>query len=217
MQTPGQTLSGLAELTLKAGSAMLWKQIQSFARPVVVLGVIPFGITWLLSISWHAASIQHFGWLAKLDMHAGFGTGLTHTITRNAGWVLLAVGLVFFWWAEGTFIWHGLTLAPEDQPTRLVTSGPYRYCTHPMFFGVLCVSYAEGFLLNAWVFAFTVVFQLWLLAWYLPYEEEPTLRRYFGDRWTEYASTTFHGVLPIGLVNPRYRYPRRPLGVQGAM
>jgi protein-S-isoprenylcysteine O-methyltransferase Ste14 len=195
---------------------MLWKQIKSFMRPVAVLGIIPFGMAWLLSISWHAATLRSLGWLA-LHVHAGFGAGPTHTITRNAGWVLLAVGLVFFWWAEGTFIWHGLTLAPEDPPNRLVTSGPYRYCTHPMFFGVLCISYAEGFLLTPWVFVFTVVFQMWLFNWYLPYEEEPALRLRFGELWLYYSSRTFRGVLPVGLVNARYRYPRRPLPVSGVM
>lgn len=196
---------------------MLWKQVKSFARPVAVLGVIPFGLTWLLSIPWRSATTQDFGWLAALRAQDGFGTGLTHTVTRAAGWVLLAVGLVFFWWAEATFLRHGLTLAPEDEPDRLVTSGPFRYCTHPMFFGVLCISYAEGFLLTPWVFVFTAVFSLWLFSWYLPYQEEPALRLRFGDEWLYYSSHTFHGVFPVGLVNARYRYQGRPLPVSGAM
>jgi protein-S-isoprenylcysteine O-methyltransferase Ste14 len=196
---------------------MLWKQIRSFARPVVVLGVIPFAIAWLLSVSWDAASLHTFGWLLVLHLHIGFGAGLTHAITRNAGWVLLATGVIFFCWAEGTFIWQGQTLAPEDKPSRLVTSGPFRYCTHPMFFGVLCISYAEGFLVTPWVFVFTAVFSLWLFNWYLPYEEEPALRLRFGDRWAEYSAHTFHGVLPVGLFNMRYRYQRQPSRAQGAM
>jgi protein-S-isoprenylcysteine O-methyltransferase Ste14 len=196
---------------------VLWRQVKSFARPVVVLGVIPFAITWLVSVSWSHATVGSVDWLWVIRFRAGLGSGMTHTVTRGLGWVLLEVGLVFFWWAEGTFIRHGLTLAPEDKPDRLVTSGPFRYCTHPMFFGVLCVSYAEGFLLSPWVFVFTAVFSLWLFSWYLPYQEEPALRLHFGDEWAHYSSHTFHGVFPIGLVNARYRYHDRPLPVSGAM
>src|SRR4051794_31572419 len=112
---------------------VLWRQVKSFARPVVVLGVFAFGITWLVSVAWSKATVHSLAWLRVIRFHAGLGTGATHSVTRAVGWVLLAVGLLFFWWAVGTFIWHSQTLAPEDRPDRLVTSGPFRYCTHPMF------------------------------------------------------------------------------------
>jgi protein-S-isoprenylcysteine O-methyltransferase Ste14 len=196
---------------------VLWRQVKSFARPVVVLGVIPFIITWLSGVRWSQATADSVGWLWVIRFRVGVGSGVPQSVTRALGWMLLAVGLLFFWWAVGTFIRRGQTLAPEDKPDRLVTSGPFRYCTHPMFFGVLCVSYAEGFLLTPWVFVFTVVFQVWLLCWYLPYQEEPALRYRFGDDWLYYSSRTFRGVLPIGLVNARYRYRGRPLPVSGVM
>jgi protein-S-isoprenylcysteine O-methyltransferase Ste14 len=195
---------------------MFWKQIKSFARPVAVLAFLPFvAIAWPLSIRWQDATVHDWHWLAAMNLHGGIGAGLTHTVTWGIGLGLLMVGLWWFWWPVSTFIRHGLTLAPEDEPDQLVTWGPFRHCTHPMFFGVLCISYAEGFLMTPWVWVLSVAFTIWLFSWYLPYDEEPKLLHLFGKQWIEYSHRTFHGVLPIGLFNRRYRIPRRHPAVIG--
>lgn len=166
-----------------------WRQVLSFARPVVVLVVVPGGLTWLAG-----------------GPGGGVGTGLTWAVSCAAGWVLVVVGQAFFWWAEGTFIAHGQSLAPEDPPRVLVTTGPYRYCTSPMFFGVLGTLYGECLLLSPWLVVFAVVFSVWLFSWYLPYAEEPGLLLRFGGAWVEYSGRTFKGVLPVGLFSARFRY-----------
>jgi protein-S-isoprenylcysteine O-methyltransferase Ste14 len=173
-------------------------QVLSFARPVVVLLVVPALIAWLASP----------GWPGQFRLSLGVGDGGVRVVTAVAGVVLVAVGQVWFWWAEGVFIANGLTLDPEHPPTQLVTWGPFRYCTSPMFTGVLLCLHGECLLVSPWVAVFVPVFLHWLFGWYLP-AEEASLALRFGAQWTEYTARVWRGVIPFGVFSARWRSPRR--------
>lgn len=168
------------------GRATVPEQIFSLWRPVVVLGVVP------------ALAVWHFGW------SFGLGTGWQVPASRAAGLVLAGLWAWWFWWAEGTFMRRGISLNPNwrrplhprrrwtwKPPTggTLITSGPYRYSTAPMIFGVFCGLWAEGFLLSPWVFIWAAVFTSGMTTWIMV-RERPELRRRFGQQAADWQDTT---------------------------
>ncbi len=79
----------------------------------------------------------------------------------------------------------------QDQSTRLVTTGLYACCRHPMTLGysllpcgmgLLMKSLSTTFLIPASIF---VVMIIWLKVW-----EEPSLERRFGQSYREYKRQT---------------------------
>lgn len=147
------------------------EQLFSFWRPVVVNGVVPVLITVL------------FGW------HYGFGSGWLLVATRVLGWLAAASWAWWFWWAEGMFLRHGISLNPnwrkrplapwKDRQTPYprvpaLTTGAYRYSTAPMFFGVYSGLVAAGFLLSYWVFLWAVPFIVGMSLW-IRFRERPLL------------------------------------------
>jgi len=65
---------------------------------------------------------------------AGFG------VVRVAGWVLVAVGLVFLMETFARFALEGLGTPAPVMPTRhLVVTASYRFVRNPMYFAVLAL------------------------------------------------------------------------------
>jgi protein-S-isoprenylcysteine O-methyltransferase Ste14 len=103
------------------------------------------------------------------------------------GLALIAVGLALVARTVSLFASAGDgTLAPWDETTRLVVSGPYRHVRNPMISGVVAILLGESALLGsrqllvwaACVFAVNAV--------YMPLVEEPRLRRRFGEDYDRY-------------------------------
>jgi len=55
------------------------------------------------------------------------------------GLVLIAVGVLLAFWAQGLFRRRGTTTIPFEKPSKLVTSGPYRFTRNPMYVGLALV------------------------------------------------------------------------------
>lgn len=78
------------------------------------------------------------------------------------------------------------TLAPVDPPKKLVVQGLYRYVRNPMYVGVLVLLLGEALTLRS------AAILLWTAAWFflinlvVHFNEEPTLRRRFGESYEKY-------------------------------
>jgi protein-S-isoprenylcysteine O-methyltransferase Ste14 len=81
------------------------------------------------------------------------------------------------------------TPGPWDPPRRFVAVGPYRWVRNPIYVAALMVVFGE-----AWLFASVALFlyaglMASLFHLFVIGYEEPTLRRRFGERYSEYVRT----------------------------
>ncbi|MHC4924268.1 MAG: methyltransferase family protein, partial [Planctomycetota bacterium] len=100
-------------------------------------------------------------------------------------WAAVPLVLLGTWQAMTTmrlFLRKGEgTPAPWDPPRKLVVAGPYRRVRNPMLSSVFFLLAAEALLTTSWaVAAWGVVFVLGNLV-YMPFVEEPGLRKRFGE------------------------------------
>jgi protein-S-isoprenylcysteine O-methyltransferase Ste14 len=107
------------------------------------------------------------------------------------GAALLVLGLFMIAWTVTLFARKGRgTLAPWDETSRLVVTGPYRHVRNPMISGVLAVLLGEAALFGSWAVLGWFAFVFALNAVYFPLVEEPGLRDRFGAEYDEYAART---------------------------
>jgi len=110
-------------------------------------------------------------------------TGLTHPL----GVALLAAGLILACVAIATFAAVRTTVFPHGSPSRLVTSGPYRFTRNPMYVS-LTVTYLGA--ASTWQFLWPVILLplplLWIERLLIPIEER-RLTDAFGDTYRAYC------------------------------
>lgn len=133
--------------------------------PGVVAGVIPWWLT-----SWEVEEPLPF-WLPA----------------RIIGVVLLTGGAVVLVHAFGRFVVEGVgTPAPVAPTEHLVVGGLYRYVRNPMYLAVAATIVGQGLVLGRLaLIVYAAAFAV-LVAAFVRWYEEPTLRRQFGEQYDEY-------------------------------
>jgi protein-S-isoprenylcysteine O-methyltransferase Ste14 len=110
------------------------------------------------------------------------------TIVQIIGIVICALGAALALWCVSGFALFGRgTPAPFAAPRHLVSRGPYQFVRNPMYIGVGtffagAAIFCQSILLSAYVFLFCAASQLFVV-----FYEEPTLRRRFGEEYTNYC------------------------------
>jgi len=131
-----------------------------------------------------------------LDMFLGLSQTDLGVLTTPVSGVLILVGGYYvvesirILLAKGKGIPLG-DIFPEDQSTKLITTGIYAQTRNPMLFGYLLCLIAVGLLLRSPSIAFvipTVFIALWTI--WLKTREEPALEARFGDSYREYRKKT---------------------------
>ena len=119
-------------------------------------------------------------WLSG-DLRLDNPAGLALLLAGNA--ILLVCTVVFHRAGKGT-------LAPWSPPQQLVTSGPYRHSSNPMYVGVLLI--LAGWAVTAWSLPMLVYMLIAAAAFHLRIvrAEEPWLAAEFGTAWHEYSAAT---------------------------
>ena len=139
-------------------SGLLWRAILAFlALPTVVAFVVP----WMF--------FAHDKGLAS-----------------SAGLIVVVGAGLLLWCVREFYVAGRGTLAPWAPPTRLVTSGPYRFSRNPMYVAVftILVGWAVGFRsigLTIYAACIAIAFHLRVV-----FYEEPWQARTFGDDWHAY-------------------------------
>jgi protein-S-isoprenylcysteine O-methyltransferase Ste14 len=78
------------------------------------------------------------------------------------------------------------TVKPYENPTELLTSGPFRISRHPMYLGMVAVLLGEAILLGSLItLIFPVLFIIISELLFIPFEEE-NLEKFFGKKYGEY-------------------------------
>lgn len=119
---------------------------------------------------------------------------------RIVGIVLLVAGAVVLVQAFVRFVVEGIgTPAPVAPTQRLVVGGLYRYVRNPMYLAVASVIVGQGLALGRLVLLLYAVAFAGVVAAFVRWYEEPTLRRQFGEQYEEYRRSV-----------PGWRPLRRP-------
>ena len=107
---------------------------------------------------------------------------------RYAGIIPILLGTLLYLWCawDFTFVGKG-TPAPFDPPKEIVVRGLYRFVRNPMYVAVILALIGEAVFFESTailIYASIVflVFHLWVI-----YYEEPTLKRKFGESFTQYC------------------------------
>lgn len=120
---------------------------------------------------------------------------------RFLGFAPLITGVVFAVWSTIYFPIHAKgTPAHSDPPKKLATTGLFHHTRNPMYLGATLTLIGQAILLEsptvlALAAAVWTFFQLLLV-----YFEEPTLKKRFGQTYTEYTQT-----VPRWLIKPRHK------------
>jgi len=132
----------------------------------------------------------------RLDVFLGLSQTDLGVLTTPVSGVLILVGGYYvvesirILLAKGKGIPLG-DIFPEDQSTKLITTGIYAQTRNPILFGYLLCLIAVGLLLRSPSIAFvipTVFIALWTI--WLKTREEPALEARFGDSYREYRKKT---------------------------
>jgi protein-S-isoprenylcysteine O-methyltransferase Ste14 len=117
------------------------------------------------------------------------------------GVALLGLGLGFWAWSVVTFV-------REFPAGRLITTGPFALCRHPIYASVsLFVLPGVALLANSWAFFVAAVVMSAASAWFSR-EEDAELERTFGPEYRLYRARV-PAFFPVP--QPRPRGPKRPL------
>lgn len=162
---------------------------RGFILPVTVTGLVPLLLT-LATRAWTGASAPSLAFGAMLVV---------------AGLFMLATTTQLF--ARG----HG-SLAPWNPPTELVVTGPYRFCRNPMISGIYAILVGEALAFcSPWLGAWAALFIVGMSS-HIVFQEEPTLRRRFGDAYVHYCENVPRWVPRLTPYQPGQSGESRPGG-----
>jgi protein-S-isoprenylcysteine O-methyltransferase Ste14 len=158
---------------------MLWLRAFFFTIliPGTIAGYVP---VWLMRYRLPDMSIGIFYWAGLLLMILGI---FIYLLTA-ASFLLRGKGTPAIWFTQAISFLIG------KEPTKMVSSGLYRYSRNPMYIGVIITVAGEG-----------LFFQYSILLWYalslfiiftlvVIFIEEPHLEEKFGDEYRDYKKRT---------------------------
>jgi protein-S-isoprenylcysteine O-methyltransferase Ste14 len=142
--------------------AVLGSLVFLVVAPGVAAGLVPWALT---------------GWEARATWPA----------LQVAGIALVVAGVTVLLHAFARFAFEGLgTPAPVAPPERLVVGGLYRFVRNPMYLAVAATIVGQALLLGrTWLLAYAAVF-LAIVAGFVRWYEEPTLRAAHGEEYEAY-------------------------------
>jgi protein-S-isoprenylcysteine O-methyltransferase Ste14 len=113
------------------------------------------------------------------------------------GGLLLLVGASIYLWCAWDFAVKGLgTPAPIDAPKNLVVQGIYRYTRNPMYVGVAAMIAGQAIYRGSIAIALYLCVVITLFNLFVLFYEEPTLRRQFGEQYSNYCRAVPRWFLP---------------------
>ena len=103
-----------------------------------------------------------------------------------SGCLFIGLGFVLALWSRSLFLRNSTTLQSSEEPTSLVTSGPFRISRNPIYLGMAAILLGVAVLLGTLVtFAFPVLFVM-LIGFLIIPGEERNLEKIFGEQYREY-------------------------------
>ena len=123
--------------------------------------------------------------IASIALHLIYPTGRVF-VFPYIGLALTLLGVVLNLWTDRLFKEGGTTVKPFEDPSLLITSGPFSISRHPMYLGMASILLGIAFILGTFVsFVFPMLFIVAMELLFIPHEEED-LERIFGEKYREY-------------------------------
>ncbi|MDO9034931.1 MAG: isoprenylcysteine carboxylmethyltransferase family protein [Methanoregula sp.] len=105
------------------------------------------------------------------------------------GFLIIGFGFVLAFWSSSLFLKNATTLQPSEEPTLLVTSGPFRLSRNPIYLGMASILLGVAVLFGTLVtLAFPVIF-VTLIEFFIIPGEERKLEKIFGEPYREYKKS----------------------------
>ncbi len=102
------------------------------------------------------------------------------------GLPLIAFGVILNLWADSLFKKSKTTVKPQETPSTLVVSGPFRISRHPMYLGMAAILLGEAvFLGSLATFVFPLIFAVLMEVLFIS-TEEGNLEKAFGKDYLDY-------------------------------
>jgi protein-S-isoprenylcysteine O-methyltransferase Ste14 len=106
-----------------------------------------------------------------------------------SGFLIIGFGLVLALWSRSLFLKNATNLQPSEEPTSLVTSGPFRLSRNPIYLGMASILLGVAVLIGTLVsLAFPVIF-IALIEFFIIPGEERNLENLFGEPYREYKKS----------------------------
>ena len=106
-----------------------------------------------------------------------------------SGFLIIGFGFVLALWSRSLFLKNATTLQPSEEPTLLVTSGPFRLSRNPIYLGMASILLGVAVVLGTLVaLAFPVIF-VTLIEFFIIPGEERKLEKIFGEPYREYKKS----------------------------
>jgi protein-S-isoprenylcysteine O-methyltransferase Ste14 len=106
---------------------------------------------------------------------------------QYTGGLPILAGLVLNIWSDQIFKRAGTAVKPDDQPTSLIVSGPYRVTRHPMYLGMSVSLVGLAVLLGRLTpWAIVSAFVILVAVRYMPAEEK-AMEEAFGEEYRQYC------------------------------
>lgn len=145
---------------------------------VKILGWLDLPPVWLVAFGaaiWAWAKLTPFAPMQRPGVTEG-------------GVALIAVALILMVWAAVEFRRHRTTLIPGEEPSALVTGGPYRFSRNPIYLADALILVGWCLTQGALIPMVLVPVFMWVIERRFILPEEDRLRAAFGEGFTEWAS-----------------------------
>lgn len=148
----------------------LWLGIRSVGMTVLFPGIVVGYLPYRILAPVRVPQLDEWSW------------------AQYGGIAAVAMGASALVWCIWAFAHHGRgTLAPFDEPPKMVVKGPYRYVRNPMYAAVVLILLGESSVFSSaglllYTSLFFVVFNVFIIGF-----EEPRLLSKHGTEYVEYS------------------------------
>ncbi len=106
-----------------------------------------------------------------------------------SGYLIIGFGLVLALWSRSLFLKNTTTLQLSEEPTSLLTSGPFCISRNPIYLGMASILLGVAVMLGTLVtLAFPILF-VTLIEFFIIPGEERKLEKIFGEPYREYKKS----------------------------
>lgn len=126
-----------------------------------------------------------FTLIVSIALHFIYPTGRVFDFPY-IGLALTVFGVVLNLWTDRLFKEGETTVKPFEDPSLLITSGPFSISRHPMYLGMASILLGVAFIMGTVIsFVFPMLFVVAMELLFISHEEED-LERIFGEKYREY-------------------------------
>jgi len=106
-----------------------------------------------------------------------------------SGFLIIGFGLVLILKSRSLFLKNATTLQPSEEPTSLVTSGPFRLSRNPIYLGMASILLGVAVLSGTLVTLASPIIFIALIEFFIIPGEERMMEKKFGEPYREYKKS----------------------------